>query len=174
MINKRKAPEEPTPVSFLQQLKNAREKKDNTKTLCCDHPLCSDSLPNYYPRSGPRFCEKHAKKYASTISGAGANVVASDADLMPDEEHCSRSKCTQYRRESTIECHVQWLFTCDTCKKKVCCFCAKECHKAGHGFSNVEFTSDQCQRTQIVEILRHFVVKSWSVDGKCSRITKDI
>jgi hypothetical protein len=59
----------------------------------------------------------------------------------------------------------QWLFTCDTCAKYVCCFCAKECHAAGHTLSDVKYTLARCGRVEIIERHQQIVARVCGVDG---------
>jgi hypothetical protein len=163
----------PVALPFLQRLKDARQAHDEAGLNHCDHPLCTSPLPPYFPKSGPRFCESHCKELSP--SSDHVRVYASDADLMPDDPICSRDKCTVYLYEKDQRrCDVQWLFVCDTCKKNVCCFCAKSCHAAGHVFSDVTYLMARCGRTEILEARKYFVVREWTTDGKCVRANKII
>lgn len=162
--------EKSTGISFIDRLKETQKTKDNLEEgVYCDHPLCLKKLVSYY-RSGPRLCEEHQQGVITVSPFFTVNTP--EHDLMPDEIRCSRERCTEFLRDEIRERPSQFLFHCENCKKKVCCFCAKQCHRAGHIFTDVQYESNSCGRTEIVEINKYYVVKEYGTDGKCARNTK--
>jgi hypothetical protein len=162
----------PAKTTLLERLKAVREAHDNAGLNHCDHPLCTNPLMAFFPKSGPRFCETHAKEYQHSCNHV--YVRASDADLMPDDPLCSRVRCTRYLHKKGDAPHQEWLFRCDTCNKDVCCFCAKECHAAGHVLSDVLLCSHTCGRTEILEVREYYTVREWATNGKCKRVNRII
>lgn len=170
MSTKRKTIEKDTPSpTFIDCIQYIRTEKDNIDKKCCDHPLCKEVLIAYW-KSGPNLCKNHDAEYHN--GSDHMNIYATDADLDPSNFLCSRTQCTEYLRGKKRQEIAQFLFVCEQCKKDVCCFCTKECHKAGHTFSEVNYKASSCRRTEVVEVKEYYVVKEWETDGKCVRKTK--